>query len=255
MHAHLPAYLNIQQEPFVARAPRTAPPPLLCPPLRAIITEDLQKNLEPELPVPPYKPLHPGRKANLLWKHRSMLLDRVSVPLPFEIICELEKKAGAPSQHPLACATRLTGGPSWSTFYSPLTNVIKMMPHLTPNIELPKQSVVARQEFLPSSPYKAPKKPSLIEYIEPEQDQRRPIVQYTSRQKRRLYRRFLQDVPLINQITANQLWDENVKYTVSKSQWIPKTVTLMLQDIPEEHVIESTLRPPSKTKKNKITAV
>jgi hypothetical protein len=178
-----------------------------------------------------------------------MLLDRVSIPLPFEIICELEKKAGAPLQHPLACATLLTGGPLWNTFYSSLTNVIDMMPHLRPNVQLPRQSQLVRREPLPNSPYTTPKKPSLVEFIEPDQDQRRSIVQYTSRQTRRLYRRLLQDVPLINRFTAYQLWDENVKYTVSKSQWVPKGVTFVLQDIPEEYVIESTLQSSSKKKK------
>jgi hypothetical protein len=249
LNAHQPRDLNIQPEPLVAHALRTTPPPLLCPPLRAIITKDLGKSLEPELPVPQYKPLHPGRKANLLWRHHSMLLERVSVPLPFEIICELEKKAGAPSQHPLTCATLLTGGPLWHTFYSALTNVVDMIPHLRPNAELPQQSQLIRQEPLSKSPYMTSKKPTLVEFIEPDQDQRQPIVQYTPRQKRRLYRRLLQDVPLINQITAYQLWDESVKYTVSKSQWVPKGVTFVLQDIPEEHVIESTLQSSSKKKK------
>ncbi|CAO3647919.1 unnamed protein product [Mucor fragilis] len=78
LHAHQPANKTINDpEPFVAHFPRTAPPPTLCPPLCSLITQHLCKKLKPELPIPPYKPLHPGRKANLLWRHRSMLPESV----------------------------------------------------------------------------------------------------------------------------------------------------------------------------------
>ncbi|KAI7875677.1 hypothetical protein K492DRAFT_182412 [Lichtheimia hyalospora FSU 10163] len=104
VHTHLPAELPVP-ESLVPNVPHTAPPPPLCPPLAAIIRLSLGKNLEPELPKPEFKPLHPGRQANLLWRWRSDLLARVQLPLPLEIIRELEQKAGATNEN------AMSGGP------------------------------------------------------------------------------------------------------------------------------------------------
>ncbi|KAI9469916.1 MAG: hypothetical protein EXX96DRAFT_385627 [Benjaminiella poitrasii] len=255
LNGHQHEDVQIHFEPFVAHAPRTAPPPLLCPPLRALITQHLGKNVEPELPVPQYKPLHVGRKANLLWRHRSMLLDRVQVPLPFEIICELEMKAGAPKSHPLACATRLTGGPQWNDFYMPIQPAVNMLGHLEPQIPskrlLPPKShsllsIRARYKMT-ESPYST-YKPSLLEYLEKNDENKQDEVKsvskidcYNSRKKKRLYRRLLQHVPCINMFSANQMWKEGIKYNVFKSNWAPRAVNEILEDVPDEKVICATL--------------
>lgn len=246
LHAHQPANKTINDpEPFVAHVPRTAPPPALCPPLCTLITQHLGKKLEPELPVPPYKPLHPGRKANLLWKHRSMLLERVSVPLPFEIVCELEYKAGAPMTHPLTCSKLVTGGPRWDDFYSGLTNIVDMMCHLQPMIANSKEQRVPfiRKQQLPKSPYENQRPASLLEYLEPvgvlEKDNTN-LFRYTDRQIHRLYKKLLQQVPLISVIHSDQLWEQR-NYTITKSQWVPQGITKVLDDIPSSQVIKTTL--------------
>ncbi|KAG2203148.1 hypothetical protein INT47_004955 [Mucor saturninus] len=51
-----------------------------------------------------------------LWKYRSMLSDRVQLPLPFEIICERERKAGATVGHALYAGILLTGGPTLDSY-------------------------------------------------------------------------------------------------------------------------------------------
>lgn len=218
--------------------PRTAPPPLLCPPLHSLIKQHLGKKLEPELPVPAYKPLHPGRKANLLWKYRTMLLDRVQVPLPFEILCEIERKAGASIGHALYSGTLLTGGPKWDEFYISTES----MAHLNPNIKLSSRSNLTRTlEKLMDSPYSTITKLSLVDNIE---KVKLPL-EYSSRQKTRLYRRLLTNIPLTNIISPLSLWNQPCKIT--KSHWVPQGVTIILQDIPTEQVIETTLS----TKKKK----
>ncbi|KAL9556262.1 hypothetical protein PS6_002424 [Mucor atramentarius] len=245
LHAHQPANKKVNDpEPFVAHVPRTAPPPTLCPPLCSLITQHLGKRLEPDLPIPPYKPLHPGRKANLLWRYRSMLLERVSVPLPFEIVCELEHKAGAPMTHPLTCSKLVTGGPRWDEFYSGLTNVVNMIRHLQPTMvsDIKAPSKLVRIQALPKSPYENQRPASLLEYLEPSVSEKdnTNIFRYTNRQIRRLYKKLLQQVPLINVIHSDQLWEQR-NYTITKSQWVPQGVTKVLNDIPSSQVIETTL--------------
>lgn len=243
MHAHQPANKKLgSPEPFVAHVPRTAPPPALCSPLCSLITRHLGKKLEPELPVPQYKPLHPGRKANLLWRHRSMLLDRVSVPLPFEIVCELEYKAGAPMTHPLTCSELVTGGPRWDDFYSGLTKTVNMIQHLQPNISTIVQPIskIIRKQVLPKSPYEH-EHPSLLECLKPVASvtDRDPF-RYTNRQIHRLYKKLLQQIPLIDVFSSDQLWIEQ-DYQITKSQWVPQGVTKLLDDVPSEQVIQTTL--------------
>ncbi|KAI7873699.1 uncharacterized protein EV154DRAFT_607084 [Mucor mucedo] len=238
-HALLHPFLNCHQpkdfklpEPFVPHAPRTAPPPLLCPPLQALIKQDLGKKLEPELPIPAYKPLHPGRKANLLWKHRSMLLDRVQLPLPFEIICEIERKAGATVGHALYAGTLLTGGPTWDFYLSTDT-----MTHLNPTIKLPKRSTLNRNhQTLMDSPYATITNISLVDHVK---KVKRPF-NFPTRTKSRLYRRLLTNIPFTNIISPTTLWTQSCK--ILKSHWVPQGVTRILEDIPSEQVIKTTLK-------------
>lgn len=243
----------IYPEPYVPHAPRTAPPPKLCPPLKAVIKQHLGKKVEPDLPVPEFKPLHVGRKANLLWRHRSMLLNRVEVPLPFEILCELERKAGAPTDHPMACSTQMTGGPKWHELYAPsFKRTETMLFHLQPGLKLPPRSTFNREQPLPDSPY-ATKKPDLLEYVgEQECIPKPPAIEYSPRQQRRLYRRLLLNVPLIDLFSPDDLWKEDKAYTITQSCWIPKGVTKILEDIPSEEIIQTTLAQSSKKKQKAV---
>lgn len=239
-----PTNNDIYPEPFVAHAPRTAPPPKLCPPLKALILQHTGKKLEPELPVPQYKPLHVGRKANLLWRHRSMLLNRVQLPLPFEAICELEHKAGASTNHPLACSTLLKGGPKWHEFYAP------SLQHLRPDITIQPRSTFKRTLPLPDSPYNTIK-PDLLEYLGEKDSNKKDSIEYTPREQRRLYRRLLVDIPIINLFSPADLWNEDVKYTITKSNWVPQGVTQILEDVPDQQVIQATLATHKKKKSKK----
>lgn len=228
-------------EPLVPHAPRTAPPPLLCPPLKSLITQHLGKKLEPELPEPAYKPLHVGRKANLLWKHRSMLLDRVQVPLPFEIVCELELKAGAARDHPLYAGTRMTGGPRWNEFYL----VQRDLTHLNPALCIPKPKLNRVPVQLIESPYATTTTATLLRVED--MDTMRPAFEYSERQKKRLYRRLFTHIPFTGIISPLEMWTKSEQ--ISKSGWVPQAVTKVLMDVPNDSVIEATL---SRNTKKKI---
>ncbi|KAI8047460.1 hypothetical protein BDF21DRAFT_434140 [Thamnidium elegans] len=238
LHCHQPKDLK-HPEPFVPHAPRTAPPPLLCPPLKSLIVQHLGKKLEPELPEPAYKPLHVGRKANLLWKHRSMLLDKVQVPLPFEIVCELELKAGAARDHPLYAGTRMTGGPRWNEFYL----VQRDLTHLNPDLCITKSKLNRVPVQLIESPYAT----TTLSLVVDGTDQLRPAFEYSQRQKKRLYRRLFTDIPFTSIISPLELWSKSEQ--ISKSGWVPQAVTKVLMDIPNDSVIEATL---SRNTKKKI---
>lgn len=220
--------------PFVAHAPRTTPPPLLCPPLISLITQDLKKRIEPDLPEPAYKPLHPGRKANLLWKYRSMLLDRVQLPLPFEIVCELELKAGATTDHPLYAGNLLKGGPRWDEFYLKRES----LNHLNPTLKKSKRSTFLRHTKLIDSPYAVK---SVRKSILSEEEGKGIIHDYSKRAQRRLYKRLLFLVPLTDIIAPTSLWETDKSHKVTKSYWVPQKVTQILEDVPSEQIIENTL--------------
>ncbi|KAI8371980.1 hypothetical protein EDC96DRAFT_477537 [Choanephora cucurbitarum] len=226
--------------PLVPHAPRTAPPPPLCPPLCALVLQDLNKPLVPQLPTPEFKPLHPGRQANLLWRHRSMLLQRIQPPLPFEIIVELESKAGATSDHPLSCAFQTKGGPRWHALYAHLTHAFfdPTSHHLSPYAKLVPSSLFIRQQPLLDSPYSY-RKLSLVESLEPKPLVPPPIP-YTERQKRRLYQKLLAKIPLIDLI--QDVWQQKNDYTVSRSHWVPKATHQLLRDPIPSHVIQATLK-------------
>ncbi|KAI8983729.1 hypothetical protein BDB01DRAFT_789884 [Pilobolus umbonatus] len=222
--------------PLVPRVPHTAPPPPLSPVLCAIILQETKKKIEPELPVPKYKPLHRGRQANLLWRHRSLLLNIVPVSLPYEIVCELEIKAGASPHHPLHLGTLMRGGPLWNQFYAPLN--IDYIQHLSPNrIPLPRSTFT--RTLWAESPYKIIQKKDPLEYYE-DRVSMRERREYSEREKRRMYRRLLMEVPVTDQFTSESLWKSD-KWTITKSHWIPRAINQILQDVPDLSVIESTL--------------
>lgn len=236
MHCHQPEDLK-HPEPLVPHAPRTAPPPHLCPPLKCLIEQDLGKKIEPELPVPAYKPLHPGRKANLLWRHRSMLLERVQLPLPFETVCELERKAGATLNHPMYAGTRMTGGPRWDSFYITYRDMI----HLDPRITI-KKPMNRKPFLLMESPFTT----TVLSLV----DSKKVVspFSFSERQKKRMYRRLLSTIPFTSIISPLSLWDTKLSYEISKSHWVPQGVTLLLPDVPNDKVIEATLSQNTKKK-------
>ncbi|KAI8364681.1 uncharacterized protein BYT42DRAFT_618834 [Radiomyces spectabilis] len=236
--------------PFVPHVPHTAPPPPLCGPLCALVKKGLEKPLEPQLPVPLFKPLHPGRKANLLWRWRSNLLSRVALPLPFEIVAELERKAGADPTHPLHVIHTMEGGPKWEDMYSGKETDPDLM-HLYPSARLVPLSQVNRSRYLPPSPYQAPPSPyatlTMIRLLDPSFEHehiKSSVRKILGRKQRRCYRKLLVHVPLIRPFpSATSLWDDQIEYKISKSRWIPaSTLTLLSEDLlPDEKVMEDTL--------------
>lgn len=236
----LPAEVE-RPKPFIPKLPHTAPPPPLCGPIRVLITKHLGKKLEPELPVPQFKPLHGTRKANLLWRWRSDLLRRVQLPVPFEIICELETRAGAPPGHPSSAAVLQIGGPKWDDLYGGSLEEDPDIMHLNPKAKLvPMAKVKRRFKEIPPSPYaKELTSPfstsSMLEYVDPSMKQTEkllpPIYRLTPRQKRRAYRKVLFDMPLLKPLpTKFTLWDPKVKYDVLESFWKPARTLPILKD-------------------------
>ncbi|KAI7873952.1 uncharacterized protein EV154DRAFT_401781, partial [Mucor mucedo] len=152
-----------------------------------------------------------------LWNYRSMLLDRVQLPLPFEIICERERKAGATVGHALYAGILLTGGPTRDFYLTTDT-----MTHLNPIIKLPKRSTLNRNhQTLMDSPYATITNISLVDHVK---KVKRPF-NFPTRTKSRLYQRLLTNIPFTQ------------SYKISKSHWVPQGVTRILEDIPSEQVI------------------
>ncbi|KAF7721172.1 hypothetical protein EC973_005139 [Apophysomyces ossiformis] len=256
IHKNYPADMKFP-EPLVPHVPHTAPPPPLCPPLRVLVTQDLGKKLEPNLPVPQYKPLHRGRQANLLWRWRSLLLQRLELPLPFEIVCELEQKAGMPLSHSAGAAFRVAGGPRWDDLYADHEKDTDLM-HLCPVAKLVPRSRLKRAEALAPSPFAAPASPfatlSMIQLVDPSFRHEQHLTQRESnpRQIRRAYRRLLLQVPLLSPLpTATSLWDEKINYVLSKSHWIPQNARQILGDdqVPSEEAINKLVTKEKKKRK------
>jgi len=117
----------------------------------------------------------------------------------------------------------------------------KRSEHDTPFAIKPPSKLV-RKQALPKSPYENQRPASLLEYLEPSVSEKdnTNLFRYTNRQIRRLYKKLLQQVPLINVIHSDQLWEQR-NYTITKSQWVPQGLTKVLNDIPSSQVIETTL--------------
>ncbi|CAO3594010.1 unnamed protein product [Absidia cylindrospora] len=241
LHCYL--YENIPADmktplPLIPHIPHTAPPPPLCYPLQTIVTKQMNKRLDPELPVPLYKPLHRGRQANLLWRWRSMLIQQLEVPVPFEIVCELELRAGATTDHPCFSGTLLKGGPRWNDMYLHYEKDPDLA-HLCPTTQLVPLSHLHRRIPLPRSPFSAPASmyatSTLLEMSplqspsQNDDDDTRPYHQFTPRQVRRLYAGLLKTIPLISPIPQSiSLHDPTLKYSFSRSQWTIGSVTKIL---------------------------
>ncbi|ORZ24014.1 hypothetical protein BCR42DRAFT_446000 [Absidia repens] len=248
IHENFPADMKFPL-PLIPHIPHTAPPPPLCYPLQTIVTKQLKKRLDPELPVPLYKPLHRGRQANLLWRWRSMLIQRLEVPLPFEIVCELELKAGATPDHPCFSGVLLQGGPRWNDMYlhyekdpdlahlCPTATATPLVPlsHLHRRLPLPRSpfsapaSVYATSTLLEMSPATAAAARQSATKDDNESTSQETYHQYRPRQVRRLYANLLKTVPLISPIPQSiSLHDPKLKYSFSRSQWTAGSVTKIL---------------------------
>ncbi|CAO3645681.1 unnamed protein product [Cunninghamella blakesleeana] len=247
LYENIPADIE-RPKPLIPHIPHTAPPLPLCCPLRTLVTKDLKKSLTPILPTSPFKPLHRGRQANLLWRWRSTLIKQLSIPLPFEIGCELERKAGATIHHPSYSGNPLhplKGGPLWSDMYSFIQHENDFdLYHLYPNAKLyPSTKKIQRSIPLPPSPFTSNHsllyKTSTLISMSPlittfnEDDQHtihylttkskvppKPRHSYTERQKKRFYRNLLSSIPFLSPLPkAISLYDPNIKYDVIYSQW------------------------------------
>ncbi|CAI2167443.1 20398_t:CDS:10 [Funneliformis geosporum] len=85
-------YPSPPPRPFLRKVPRTAPP-RISPPLQSLLSSQ-DKSLYPILPEPKHKPLHPCRKANIMWWHYSKIMKQVMPPVTEEELEILEQKAG-----------------------------------------------------------------------------------------------------------------------------------------------------------------
>ncbi|GBB89871.1 hypothetical protein RclHR1_01670022 [Rhizophagus clarus] len=85
-------YPSQSPRPFIRKVRRIAPP-RISPPLQALLSSQV-KSLYPTLPEPKHKPLHPRRKANIMWWHYSKIMKRVMPPVTKEELGILEEKAG-----------------------------------------------------------------------------------------------------------------------------------------------------------------
>ncbi|KAI9304642.1 hypothetical protein BJ944DRAFT_240371 [Cunninghamella echinulata] len=257
MHSYL--YENIPADmvkpsPLIPHIPHTAPPPPLCYPLRTIVTKVLKKPLTPNLPTSPFKPLHRGRQANILWRYRSSLIKNITIPLPFEIGCELERKAGADIHHPSYAGqpSCQRGGPLWKDMYAgkEQTHDIEFL-HLYPHAKLYPLTSPSFQRILPlpPSPFTLPHSlfatRTLIQQSPMDQTiylttkskvPDRPRISYSDRKIQRFYRSLLSDIPFLHPLpTAISLYDSRIKYSLDTSQWAigKPTKILDLDRMPE----------------------
>ncbi|RUS25206.1 LOW QUALITY PROTEIN: hypothetical protein BC938DRAFT_472485 [Jimgerdemannia flammicorona] len=219
--------------PLVEHVRHTAPPPPLSPPLQALVLH-ANKKLQPVLPIPPHKPLHPGRTANLLWGHRTKILSAVNVPLPLELLRELEHKATMKEGLSAPVPVPANEDGAWVTLYGILGHpahtgrianreLLKLEPELPkPKLELShlhpeaKSSLIPlrtsrfRTWSIPPSPYAYPSEPP-GEPVQPPQE-------YCLRQVRRMYARLLRDVPVLTPAPRmGTMLDKNVRYMVGES--------------------------------------
>ncbi|KAG2174143.1 hypothetical protein INT43_004163 [Umbelopsis isabellina] len=255
-------------EPFYAHIPHTAPPPPLCAPLQTLIKGLQNKKLEPELPESRYKPLHLGRKANLLWGWRSKLISKVQVPLPMEILNELELKATSPI---VSIHQTMDGGPSWESMYgtrqrrylSEESDNYVHLSHLDPNSRLIPRRKLRRSQSLQSSPYSSQistKSPfsvtSMLDLVTESSETSnviRAVHSIKPRQLRRYYQRLLAEVPCMTGLTTQKaLWEaglRNILFTSTAASQSTQRL-LMGDEMPSPEVIEKAL---SKGKKSKAS--
>jgi hypothetical protein len=220
------------------------------------------------LPEPKYKPLHLGRKANLLWAWRTKLLMKTQVPLPLEILHELESKALLSTD---PSSLTMDGGPRWDLMYGPKQRKYQIdgndqfihLAHLDPNAKLLARSKFKRSNLLPRSPYSNPFSIispfsatymlDVIESNESRLNKHRNVlkpVQLTApvspRQLRRHYQRLFTKIPCMTGLTTREaLWDQSQSHIILESLASNRRV-LKSDELPSEEVMEQSLLASSK---------
>lgn len=222
------------------------------------------------MPEPKYKPLHLGRKANLLWAWRTKLLRKTQVPLPLEILHELESKALL-STDPSSLTT--DGGPRWDLMYGPKQRKYQIdgndqfihLAHLDPNAKLLARSKFKRSNSLPRSPYSNPfsiispfSATFMLDVIENDENGRdhrnllklvKPTAPVTPRQLRRHYQRLFTTIPCMTGLTTREaLWDQSQRHTIVESLASNQLIRRVLKsdELPSEEVMEQSLLASSK---------
>ncbi|KAJ2960151.1 hypothetical protein NQZ79_g4505 [Umbelopsis isabellina] len=256
-------------EPFYAHIPHTAPPPPLCAPLQTLIKGLQNKKLEPELPESRYKPLHLGRKANLLWAWRSKLISKVQVPLPIEILNDLELKATSPSG---SIHQTTDGGPPWESMYGTRQrrylsegsdNYIHLS-HLDPNSKLIPRSKLKRSQQLHVSPYSnqiSTLSPfsitSMLDLVTENcgsSNLEHAVHSIKPRQLRRYYQRLLAEMPCMTGLTTQKaLWEAGRRYVLLTSTAASQSTQRLLLDdeMPSFEIVEKVLSKGKKFKASK----
>jgi hypothetical protein len=213
--------------------------------------------------------LHLSRKANLLWAWRSKLLSKAQVPLPLEILHELEAKATIPSS-----TTNFTvdGGPLWDLMYGPRQRKYQRerseqhihLAHLDPHAPLVPQRKLKRQLPLPMSPYSNPfstispfSTAFMLELIEGDDNRESEVVTKMTtdlkpRQIRRHYQRLLSEIPCMTGLTSREmLWDSNQKHILFTSFAAVDSTRRVLssEELPCQEVMEKSLVAAGKKRK------
>ncbi|KAG9320762.1 hypothetical protein KVV02_005291 [Mortierella alpina] len=82
----------IKPKPLHFNNPKTVPP-IYVPVVVSLIQSSSGKSVEPNLPVPLFKPLHGRREANLRWRYFTKQVGKLKAPLPGDIRKEMERKS------------------------------------------------------------------------------------------------------------------------------------------------------------------
>lgn len=189
------------------------------------VDPDVEKNDE-------FRGLSPVRLSNKVWKYRTNLMRHLPVPLPLEIVCELERKAGVPENYPWSAATTEQGGPRWLELYDTLVKDMDL-DHLNPSSKLVPQTKLVRETARRPSPYAARASPyetsTMLAFVREGVFKRqqgknglKPIRIWRPRQLRRFYQILLREVPLISpRPIKTTLWDPKIRYIVQTWRWRP----------------------------------
>lgn len=196
---------------------------------------------------------------------------KTQVPLPLEILHELESKALL-STDPSSLTT--DGGPRWDLMYGPKQRKYQIdgndqfihLAHLDPNAKLLARSKFKRSNSLPMSPYSNPFSVispfsttfmlDVLENGKSSLDQHRNIskpVELTApvrpRQLRRHYQRLFTKIPCMTGLTTREaLWDQSQRHTILESLASNQLIRRVLKsdELPSQEVMEQSLLASSK---------
>jgi hypothetical protein len=161
-------------------------------------------------------------------------MERIQLPLPLEILHELER-----SIDPRCLSTG--GAPNWDTLYF---HHHPDLAHLSPTAKLVPRATWQRQLALGPSPFSFTK--SIASYLPPEPETMTTARPYTERQKRRFYQRLLTEVPLINHFDGTDMWRTDFSLSRSRLAIGKKMVVI---EIPKE--VQEAMSNGTKGKKKK----